>query len=43
MAPHYRDTHVTLRFGEPIRSTTQPMSLVIEQMRALVAQSVLLA
>ena len=31
MLPRYRDTHVTLRFGEPIRSTTQPTPLVIEQ------------
>ena len=39
MLPRYRDTHVTLRFGEPIRSTTQPTPLVIEQMRSLIAQS----
>jgi 1-acyl-sn-glycerol-3-phosphate acyltransferase len=39
MLPRYRDTHVTLRFGEPIRSTTQPTPLVIEQMRTLIAQS----
>jgi 1-acyl-sn-glycerol-3-phosphate acyltransferase len=43
MMPRYRDTHVTLRFGEPIRSTTQPMPLVIAQMRTLIAQSALLA
>jgi 1-acyl-sn-glycerol-3-phosphate acyltransferase len=41
MLPRYRDTHVVLRFGESIRSATQPMPLVIEQMRALIAQSVL--
>jgi 1-acyl-sn-glycerol-3-phosphate acyltransferase len=39
MLPRYRDTHVTLRFGEPIRATTRPTPLVIEQMRALMAQS----
>lgn len=39
MLPRYRDTHVTLRFGEPIHSATQPTPLVIEQMRSLIAQS----
>jgi hypothetical protein len=43
MLPRYRDTHVTLRFGEPIRSTAQPTPLVIEQMRRLIAQSIMLA
>ena len=39
MLPSYRDTQVTLRFGKPIHSTTQPTPLVIEQMRSLFAQS----
>jgi 1-acyl-sn-glycerol-3-phosphate acyltransferase len=39
MLPRYRDTQVTLRFGKPIHSTTQPTPLVIEQMRSLIAQS----
>jgi 1-acyl-sn-glycerol-3-phosphate acyltransferase len=43
MLPRYRDTHVTLRFGDPICSTTQPTPLVIEQMRTLIAQSALMA
>jgi 1-acyl-sn-glycerol-3-phosphate acyltransferase len=40
MLPRYRDTEVTLRFGKPIHSTTEPTPLVIEQMRSLIAQSV---
>jgi hypothetical protein len=40
MLPRYRDTQVTLRFGTPIHSTTEPSPLVIEQMRSLIAQSV---
>ena len=40
MLPRYRDTLVTLRFGKPIHAGTRARPLVIEQMRALMAQSV---
>jgi hypothetical protein len=40
MLPRYRDTHVTVRFGQPIHSITQPTPLVIDQMRILIGQAV---
>lgn len=39
MLPRYRDTQVLLRFGEPIRASTQPTQRVIEQMCVLIQQS----
>ena len=38
MLPHYRDTHLTLQFGQPVRGAVQPTAQVIEQMRGLIGQ-----
>jgi hypothetical protein len=38
MLPAYRDTDVTVRFGQPVRGTAQPTVQVIEQMRVLIRQ-----
>lgn len=37
MLPHYRDTHVTVRFGQPVWRIAQPTGQVIEQMRGLIS------
>lgn len=39
MLPRYRDTHVTVRFGQPIRQDSAPTAQVIDQMHTLIAQS----
>jgi hypothetical protein len=39
MLPRYRDTHVTVRFGQAVRHSAHPSSLVIEQMRTLIEQA----
>lgn len=39
MLPRYRDTQVTVRFGQPIRQHNAPTAQVIDQMRALIQQS----
>jgi 1-acyl-sn-glycerol-3-phosphate acyltransferase len=39
MLPRYRDTRVTVRFGQPVQDAQKPTSLVIEQMRELMAQA----
>lgn len=39
MLPRYRDTQVTVRFGQPVQHSAQPTPLVIEQMRTLIEQA----
>jgi 1-acyl-sn-glycerol-3-phosphate acyltransferase len=39
MLPHYRDSRVVVRFGQPIHALRQPLPAVIDQMRDLIQQS----
>ncbi len=39
MLPRYRDTQVTVRFGQPVQHSPQPTPLVIDQMRTLIEQA----
>jgi 1-acyl-sn-glycerol-3-phosphate acyltransferase len=41
MLPRYRDSHLKLRFGQPIQGTAHPTPLVIDQMHTLIEQSTL--